>query len=190
MSEIQIIVQKIGALLQSVTEYPGTVYDEYENLKHLKWMITTIEQADDMPEDKIGRWIGSVCGILKCKYGLSQTSLSAITEDIIDGRRTSWDHPLMKASAEIVGGLQDRVKNSKLDPNALIELENLFHFFEAKQENSVLIASFNVGKIQSLLKCNKLLDFDEERNRTRPIMHAAYQEMGLKPPKTRERTGD
>lgn len=41
-----------------------------------------------------------------------------------------------------------------------------------------------IGFIQGVLAVRGYLDVDEERNRTRPLFHKAYEEIGLAIPKT------
>jgi hypothetical protein len=44
-----------------------------------------------------------------------------------------------------------------------------------------------LGYVQGILRAHRVLDTVAERDRTRPIFHAAYIEMGIKPPEKRDR---
>ena len=98
------------------------------------------------------------------------------------------DNPLRNASLEVIVGLQHVIQVSELLPSDNVETsaDNLKWMCVTLVEN---INTFPVDKIsrwigfvQGVLACQGLLNVTEERDRTRPLFHAAYQAMEIVPP--------
>ncbi len=67
-------LRKVVIGLQRVVNEPCTIIltQEETSLENLNWMCNTIlEKMNDLPEDKINRWIGFVQGVLAVKGCLS-----------------------------------------------------------------------------------------------------------------------
>jgi hypothetical protein len=47
-----------------------------------------------------------------------------------------------------------------------------------------------IGCVQGVMRCRGVLDFSAERDRTRPFFHKAYQDMGIRVPKTTSWTAE
>lgn len=203
-SSIRRSIELITKFISSSHQNENIEYDKYEVREHLSWMVSTIEKTDDMPEDKICRWLGSITGILQTKYGLPEYSASRILEILKNEPFCPASHPLMIATLEIVIELAKRtailqnLQQAPEDEMVVGTIENsaktvlsmlaLADKFTRAEPMGLKTASFELGRLQGLLKANGALDFDEERDRTRPIMHAAYKAIGKAIPATRERT--
>jgi hypothetical protein len=172
----------------------GRPYSQDESPDHLHWMIEKVRQTQDMPNDKAGRWLG-------CVYGLAAAQNAVPTEveqeiwRILSQSRVDMPQSLVHAYRAIVPELSQRLERLR-DRNDVSEpFINLMQFDidwisgEHRNANqpSVMWASFQIGYIQGYLKAFGEIDFTEERDRTRPIMHAAYNAVGIEPPATIER---
>lgn len=147
-----------------------------------------------MPDDKAGRWLG-------CVYGLAsaQNAVPAEVEQeiwkVLSQSRIAMSASLAKAYKEIVPELSQRLERLRDRSDVSEPFLNLMQFdidwIAGEHQNtakpSLIWASFQIGYIQGYLKAFGEIDFTEERDRTRPIMHAAYNAAGIEPPATIER---
>lgn len=171
----------------------GKQYDQDESPKHLIWMINRVQDTEDMPDDKAGRWLG-------CVYGLvaAQQSVPAHVEQeiwkILSRSKTEMADSMSTAYALIVPELSTRLQRLRDRSDVSTTILNLMQYdidwIKGERQDevpSLLWASFQIGYIQGYLKAFREIDFTEERDRTRPIMHAAYNAVGIEPPATVER---
>lgn len=169
-------------------------YDHDESPAHLNWMIGTVKETHDMPDDKAARWLGCVYGLVSAQDCVP-SSVERETWKILSQSHVEMPHGLSEAYARIVPELSSRLKRLRDRPDVPASILNLMQFdmdwIAGAHDNeglpSVLWASWQIGYIQGYLKAFGEIDFTEERNRTRPIMHAAYKAAGIVPPTTVER---
>lgn len=169
-------------------------YSHDESPDHLRWMIERVQETHDMPDDKAGRWLG-------CVYGLAsaQNAVPAVVEQeiwkVLSQSRIEMSASLAKAYKEIVPELSQRLERlrdrSDVSEPFLNHMQFDIDWIAGEHQNtakpSLIWASFQIGYIQGYLKAFGEIDFTEERDRTRPIMHAAYNAAGIKTPATIER---
>lgn len=100
------------------------------------------------------------------------------------------DQALRVALAETIDGLILMVPQSHEDTESKTSWQNLRWMLVTALENINLWptdkASRWIGFVQGVLAVRGILDVDEERNRTRPLFHQAYQAMNVPVPKTQE----
>jgi hypothetical protein len=183
------------AVAKMATERPGNkFYSHDESPIHLRWMIGNVQSTHDIPDDKSGRWLGCVYGLAAAQDAVPSQVEKEIWR-ILSHSRVEMPFSLGEAYAKIVPELSVRLKRLRDRADVPASILNLMQFDidwiagEHKGEGrpSVLWASFQIGYIQGYLKAFNEIDFTEERDRTRPIMHAAYNAVGIAPPATVER---
>lgn len=169
-------------------------YDKDESPVHLSWMICQVQDTQDMPDDKAGRWLGCVYGLTAAQNAVPSHVEQEIWK-ILSHSRVEMSISLGDAYAKIVPELSVRLKRLRNRAAVPASILNLMQFdiewiageHPTEERPSVLWASFQIGYIQGYLKAFGEIDFTAERDRTRPIMHAAYNAAGISPPATVER---
>jgi hypothetical protein len=169
-------------------------YAQDESPIHLIWMIDKVKETVDMPDDKAGRWLGCVYGLTAAQDRVPSPVEQEIWK-ILSRSKQEMSHSLSAAYAKIVPELSKRLNRLRDRADVPTSLLNLMQFdidwiageHATEGQPSVLWASFQIGYIQGYLKAFGEIDFTEERDRTRPIMHAAYHATGIAPPITIER---
>lgn len=174
---------------------PNAGYGKDNSPTHLRWMVETVKSTEDMPSDKAARWLGCAFGLIDHLQARASNERRHIIR-MIGQSSTACPAPLMDAYAEIAPLLQEKVEllrsNGGVEKCHIDMLACDLEWISGKRTLEygprLLWTSFLVGFIQGTLRHFDLLDFTEERDRTRPIFHRAYHEMGISPPATRERT--
>ena len=172
----------------------GRPYSSDENPDHLRWMVKTVCETVDMPDDKAGRWLGCVYGLASAQKAIPHRVEQEIWK-LLSQSRIGMPGSLAEAYQEIVPELSKRVerlRDRKDIPEGFLNLMQFdIDWIAGEHTNSaspsLIWASFQIGYIQGYLKAFGEIDFTEERERTRPIMHAAYNAIGIEPPATIER---
>jgi hypothetical protein len=103
--------------------------------------------------------------------------------------------PTFPATAEVARGLKVYIDRMPKDfpygeddsPEHLRWMVDQIVSNAATQAHPVDKLSRWLGYIQGILRAHRVLDTVAERDRTRPIFHAAYIEMGIKPPEKKDR---
>jgi hypothetical protein len=172
----------------------GDPYHQDESPTHLLWMIDKVQRTFDMPDDKAGRWLGCVYGLAAAQRAIPPHAEQEIWQ-VLGGARVEMADSLTYAYSQIVPELSQRLKRLRDRADVPASTLNLMQFdidwiageHPDEEAPSLLWASFQIGYIQGYLKAFREIDFTEERDRTRPIMHAAYNAVGIAPPVTVER---
>lgn len=98
------------------------------------------------------------------------------------------DLPLRQALAEVIDGLIIVIPAHHEDDESKTSWQNLRWMMTTACDNiqawPVDKLSRWIGFVQGVLSVRGILDVDQERDRTRPLFHNAYQSMNLQIPET------
>lgn len=99
--------------------------------------------------------------------------------------------PIQRAQAEVLEGLVEPMGNPLGRPDPKTDPENLRWMIEHALANIETFPDDKTGRwigfIQGVLSAQGKLDVNEERDRTRPIFHKAYEATGIAIPATAEK---
>jgi len=182
----------------AIMKHLDTLRDENhpKNMRpsYLRELVNQASKRDDLPRDKVCRWLGYCYGIVMARHSnLSQIFAFNEPKFVDDLSR----HPVVMASLEILNHLQDIIKkNVKIvrddddfhnaeSTYAPILIEALIDYTKKDAKFiGVNALSLRLGLIQGYMVAYNYIDVDEERNFTRPLFHAAYEKLGISPPKS------
>lgn len=150
-------------------------------LKHLKKLLDEIIlNAYDYPKDKLCRWIGYIHGVLSCANILDDETLKSIFsfdnsisyESIINKSRNIYS--LLDNNSGIVFKVNITFDN-RFKSKLISTINESFEGFNKGYYNNVYQHQV-IGYIQGILTCFNLINVENERNYTRPLLHSYHNE--------------
>lgn len=156
---------------------------KYDNESHLNWMIDQVVINTDWPSDKKVRWLGFVIGSAVNEPGeLIRDSISSIVKNkspniFISNINATHERIILDVCNKVVDFYDEMSENIK-GPCVVFFIESIRRCGNANK------ASFLLGFCQARLFSIGAISVDEERERTRPMFHAAYESCGYKRPVT------
>ena len=179
-------------LLGHLTGLPDIGKDEVKP-SYLRLLILQAQQKSHLPIDKICRWVGYCYGALMGDE-LKSTEIFEFTPPEIPCANAV--HPITVASIDILQGLrriiamhESAIAETVGDQphvvfnNKIVTAGKLIDNVTASAKYfSVEELSLRLGVIQGYMVSNGFIDVTVERDRTRPIFHKAYKELGIIPP--------
>jgi hypothetical protein len=161
---------------------------------YLRELVKQASKRDDLPRDKVCRWLGYCYGIVMARHSSLSQIFSFNEPKLVDDLS---NHPVVMASLEILNHLQTIIqKNDKIVryadnfPNtenvyAPILIEALIDYTKKDAKLiGVNALSLRLGLIQGYMVAYNYIDVDQERNFTRPLFHKAYENIGIVPPRS------
>lgn len=182
----------------AIMKHLDTLRDENhpKNMRpsYLRELVNQASKRDDLPRDKVCRWLGYCYGIVMARHSNLSQIFSFNEPKFVDDLSRQ---PVVMASLEILNHLQDIIKkNVKLvrDDDDFHSAENVYAPFliealiDYTKKDAKFIGvnalSLRLGLIQGYMVAYNYIDVDEERNFTRPLFHGAYEKLGISPPKS------
>ena len=153
----------------------GNPADQRTWFGNLFWMIDQVrENADTWPRDKTGRWVGFVVGVLRESGAMIEGPYDddprAVTKPVSDAHMT-----LLARYAE----MSRAVKATDLESACTRAVNDVI-------SESPFVCGLRIGNIQGILCARGITTADAERDISRPLLHKAYEEIGIRPPETTE----
>lgn len=150
-------------------------------LKHLnKLLDEMIINAYDYPKDKLCRWIGYIHGVFYCSNIFDNEIINSI---FIFDNSITYENIIEKSKK--IKSLIENSSGIKFEVNIIFDKifkENLCSIindsisgFNQGYYNSVYQHQV-IGYIQGVLSCFSMINVDEERSYTRPLLHSYYDE--------------
>ncbi|WP_315922331.1 hypothetical protein [Mesorhizobium sp. SP-1A] len=190
--------EQFPALLAYLDTLTNENHPEEMRPSYLRRLVMEASHRPDLPRDKICRWLGYSYGIIMARHP-NLTRIFSFNEPKF-GEDFSG-HPIVRASLQVLGNLHSTMlRRQKLmasdgdrpDSHYTEDNDHVSNLIEKLIEDAMLDAkyigvnalSLRVGFIQGYMVSYHFLDVSEERNITRPIFHKAYEELGIRPPKS------
>jgi hypothetical protein len=154
--------------------------------EYLRWMTDTVDLEEGWPRDKKVRWLGFVRGAAFVNlYGVgvhwAADMVSSAGEISSPDADLSRERVLGEANSTALEGLRARCAGgARSDFLRLLDIVS-------STSASAAAKSFCLGYLQAIAVSLGLVDVASERDRTRPIYHAAYAACGYDIPKKRDK---
>ncbi len=161
---------------------------EFTNFWHLNWMIDQVEKNTNWPPDKRVRWLGFVLGttdrLLNGIDGKCGDRMVSLHTPFLARMNCNYKHEqiIMNACDEVLSFLEAAADELVIKPSFIQEMISV-----ARRSVTANKTSFCLGFCQAYLSALDIIDVNEERDRTRPIFHAAYEACGYNKPATLQR---
>lgn len=190
--------EQFPALLAHLDTLTDENHPEEMRPSYLRKLVLEAHQRPDLPRDKICRWLGYSYGIIMARHP-NLTQVFSFNEPKFDEDFSG--HPIVRASVQVLGNLKAIMQGRQKitahdrdlhDSHYIANNAHASNLIEKLIEDAIRdgkhigvnALSLRVGLIQGYMISYYFLDVSEERNRTRPIFHKAYEELGIRPPKS------
>lgn len=170
--------------------------DETTQPTYLIKMLELAMDNRDFSPDKTCRWLGYCYGVLVATDARAHSHIFSFVSPSTSEDFSS--EPLIKASNEVLQNLKDIISSKSAlrqemvegSGNASCHQKEIYSYVSDIIETTMKYSrhlgvektSLQLGYIQGFMVAKSLLDVDKEREKTRPIFHRAYRELGMVSP--------